>query len=140
MTDPAGVGKGFRRSVTFDVGGERLLVARPIVQTGELGAADDAWSYTRRGMRAHPGLVVFVVLMAVGVALEIVGQNLLGTALIIVTAFGAIGAARSRSSGSMYATDFYPRELDPPSDLIFREQNADPSIRASTDPPVKRHD
>jgi hypothetical protein len=91
-------------------------------------------------MRAHLGLVVFVVLMAVGVALEIVGQNLLGTALIIVIAFGAIGAVRSRSSGGMYATSFYPREFDPPSDLIFREQNGDPSIRASTDAPVRRRD
>jgi hypothetical protein len=40
MTDPAGVGQRFRSSMAFDVGGEHLLVARrPIVQTGELGAA-----------------------------------------------------------------------------------------------------
>jgi len=42
-------------------------------------------------MRAHLGLVVFVVLMAAGVALEIVGQNLLCTALIIVTLSGQSG-------------------------------------------------
>jgi len=35
--------------------------------------------------------------MAVGVVLEFVGQNLLGTALILLTAWGAVGAARGRS-------------------------------------------
>jgi len=62
-------------------------------------------------MRAHPGLILFVVLIAVGVVLEVIGQNLLGTVLILVTVVGALGAARGRSRDAMHAST--GRELPP---------------------------
>lgn len=63
-------------------------------------------------MRAHRGLIVFVVLLAVGVVLEVVGQNLLGTALILLTVCGALGTARGRSRDRLHAS----------SELTFRER------------------
>jgi len=60
-------------------------------------------------MRAHLGLVVFVVLMAAGVALEIVGQNLLCTALIIVTLSGKLDDGRHHE---MVVRDLLPAGLE----------------------------
>jgi hypothetical protein len=50
-------------------------------------------------MRAHLGLIVFAVVLALGVVLEFVGSNLLGTLLILGAFAVGIGAARQRSVG-----------------------------------------
>jgi hypothetical protein len=49
-------------------------------------------------MRAHVGLVVFAVVLALGIILEFVGSNLLGTVLIFAVFAIGIGAARQRSA------------------------------------------
>jgi len=48
-------------------------------------------------MRAHPGMIVLGLAVAVGVVLEAVGENLLGTVLILGAVLMALGAARNRS-------------------------------------------
>jgi hypothetical protein len=58
----------------------------------------------RVGMRAHAGLVLFVVAMVVGVVLEAIGQNLIGTLLLLGTVWLGLGAARSRSRDAMNAS------------------------------------
>jgi hypothetical protein len=50
-------------------------------------------------MRAHPGLIAFVLAVAVGVVLEMVGQNLVGTVLILGAVLLALGSARNRLRG-----------------------------------------
>ena len=51
----------------------------------------------RAEMRSHPGLIVPVLAVAVGVVLEAVGQNLVGTVLILGALLLALGSARNRS-------------------------------------------
>lgn len=50
-------------------------------------------------MRAHGGLIVFIVVLAVGIVLEFAGSNLLGTLLILGVFAIGVGGARQRSAG-----------------------------------------
>jgi hypothetical protein len=50
-------------------------------------------------MRAHLGLIAFAVVLVLGVILEFVGSNLLGTLLILGAVAVGIGGARQRSVG-----------------------------------------
>ena len=48
-------------------------------------------------MRSHLGLIVIAVVVVLGVVLEFVGSNLVGTVLILGGVWMGIGLARSRT-------------------------------------------